>query len=134
VTKAALALQSRITATQPSLGSPDELLDVGVGDNHGLVVNLGGVLVEGVGGLRAEVAVLEVEVKRADAVRAADAGELRAALDPLGGVVSHNLIVSPRRRGNGVLWSGGEGNLGRPQLALQRIHGQMSYPDNYGSS
>jgi hypothetical protein len=97
-------------------------------------VNLGGVLVEGVGGLRAEVAVLEVEVKRADAVRAADAGELGAALDPLGSVVSHHLIVSPRRRGNGVLWSGGEGNRGRPQLALQHIHGQMSYPDNYGSS
>ena len=104
----------RITATQPCLGSPDELLDVGVGDNHGLVVNLGGVLIEGVGGLRAEVAVLEVEVKRAHAVRAADAGELGAALDPLGSVVSHNLIVSPKRRGNGALWSGGEGNRGRP--------------------
>ena len=71
-------------------GSPDELLDVGVGDNHGLVVNLGGMLIEGVGGLGAEVAVLKVEVKRADAVRAADAGELRTALDPLGCVVSHN--------------------------------------------
>ena len=47
-------------------------------------------LIEGVGGLGAEVAVLEVEVKRADAVRAADAGELRTALDPLGCVVSHS--------------------------------------------
>ena len=52
-------------------------------------------MIEGVGGLGAEVAVLEVEVKRADAVRAADAGELRASLDPLGSVVSHHLIVSP---------------------------------------
>ena len=95
-------------------GSPDELLDVGVGDNHGLVVNLGGMLIEGVGGLGAEVAVLEVEVKRADAVRAADAGELRTALDPLGCVVTHNLIVSPRTRGNGALWSGDECNTGRP--------------------
>jgi hypothetical protein len=83
----------------PASGSPDELPDVGVGDNHRLVVNLGGVLIERVGGLGAEIAVLEVEVKRADAVRAADAGELRASLDPLGSVVSHNLIVSPRREG-----------------------------------
>jgi hypothetical protein len=100
--------------------SPDKLLDVGVGDNHGLVVNLGGMLIEGVGGLGAEVAVLEVEVKRADAVRAADAGELHATLDPLGCVVSHNPIVSPRASGNGALWSGGKGNTGRPQLAFQR--------------
>jgi hypothetical protein len=56
-------------------------------------------LIEGVGGLGAEVTILEVEVKRADAMRAADAGELRASLDPLGSVVSHDLIVSPRRRG-----------------------------------
>ena len=95
-------------------GSPDELLDFGVGDNHGLVVNLGGMLIEGVGGLGAEVAVLEVEIKRADAVRAAHAGELRTTLDPLGCVVSHNLIVSPRTRGNGALWSGDECNTGRP--------------------
>ena len=47
-------------------------------------------LIEGVGGLGAEVAVLEVEVKRADAIRAADAGELRTALDLLGCVVSHS--------------------------------------------
>ena len=72
-------------------------------------------LIEGVGGLGAEVAVLEVEVKRADAVRAADAGELcTTTLDPLGCVVSHNLIVSPGTRGNGALWSGDEGNGGRP--------------------
>ena len=52
-------------------------------------------LIESVGGLGAEVAVLEVEVKRADSVRAADAGEQRASLDPLSSVVSHHLIVSP---------------------------------------
>ena len=83
-------------------GSPDELLDVGVGDNQGLVVNLGGMLIQGVGGLGAEVAVLEVEVKRANAVRAADAGELRASLDSVCSVVSHDLIVSPSRRGSGA--------------------------------
>jgi hypothetical protein len=53
-------------------------------------------LIEDVGGLGAEVTVLEIEVKRADAVWAVDASELRAALDPLGSVVPHNLIVSPR--------------------------------------
>ena len=67
-------------------------------------------LIEGVGGLSAEVAVLEVEIQRADAVRTVDAGELRAALDPMGGVVSHNLIVSRRKKGNGALWSRGESN------------------------
>ena len=71
---------------------------------------MAGMLIEGMGGLGAEVAVLEVEVMRADAVRAAHACELRASLDPLGSVVSHNLIVSPWTRGNGALWSRGEGN------------------------
>ena len=74
---------------------------------------MGGMLIEGVGGLGAEVAVPEVEVKSSDAVRAADAGELRAGLGPLGSVVSHNLIVSPRRRANGALWSGTKGNGGQ---------------------
>jgi hypothetical protein len=91
-------------------------------------------LIEGVGGLGAEVAILEVEIKRADAVRAADAGELRAALDPLGGVVSHNLIVSRRRKGNGALWSRGEGNGADPSLPGSAPNGQMRYPAHYGSS
>ena len=69
-------------------------------------------LIEGVGGLGAEVAVPEVEVKSADAVRAADAGELRAAFDSLGSVVSQSLIVTPKRRANGALWSGTNGNEG----------------------
>ena len=80
-------------------GAPDALLDVGVGDSHGLVVDLGGVLIEGVGGLSAEVAVLEVEVEGADTVRAMDASELNASLDPLGGVRSHGLIVVPAGEG-----------------------------------
>jgi len=71
-------------------------------------------LIEGVGGLGTEVAVLKIEVKRADAVRAADAGELRTAFDPLGCIVSHNMIVSPTTRGNRALWSGDKGNVGRP--------------------
>jgi hypothetical protein len=94
---------------------------------HGLLVNLGGMLIEGVGGLGAEVAVLEFEVKRADAVRAADAGELRASLDPVCSVVSQDLIVSPRRRGSGALWSGGEGNgaVGSRSMSVMAILQQV---------
>lgn len=91
-------------------------------------------LIEGVGSLGAEVAVLEVEIKRADAVGAADALELRAAIDPLGSVVSHNLIVGRRRKGNGALWSCGEGNGADPSLPRSAPDGQMRYPDHYGSS
>jgi len=82
-------------------------MDVGSGDNHGLVVNLGGMLIEGTGGLGAEVAILEVEVKRADPVWAADAGELRASLDPLGSVASHKLDCkshAERERSTVVAW------------------------------
>ena len=46
--------------------------------------------------LSAEVAVPKVEVDGADAVRAADAGELYGSFDPLGSVVCHGLIESPR--------------------------------------
>lgn len=95
---------------QPSNGSamgrrkssseaPDAMLACGGGDDHGLVVDLGSVLIDGVGGLGAEVAVLEVEVEGEDTVRAADAGELHASLDPLGVVVSHGLIVVPGGEG-----------------------------------
>ena len=65
-----------------------------VGDDHGLVVDPGGVLIEGGGGLGAEVAVLEVEVEGADAVRASNAREVHVPLDPLNGVVSHSLLVN----------------------------------------
>jgi hypothetical protein len=115
-------------------GSPDELLDVGVGDNHGLVVNLGGMLIEGVGGLGAEVAVPEVEVKCTDAVRATDAGELRTAFDPLGCVVSvsHNLIVSPRRRGNEHCGRMTKVIGADPSLPSRFSNRQMRYPDHHG--
>ena len=51
-------------------------MDVGGRDDRGLVVDLSGVLIEGGGGLGAEVAVPKVEIGGADAVRAEDAGEL----------------------------------------------------------
>ena len=69
------------------------MLDVRGRDDHGFVMGFDGVLVESGGGLGAEVAVLDVEVKRADAVRAADASELHASLDPRGSVVPHGPIV-----------------------------------------
>ena len=118
---------------QQSSGAPDTLLAVVDRDDRGLVVDLRSVLIEGNGGLGAEVAVPEVEVEGANAVRAEDAGELYAPLDPLRGVVSHGLIVSPRWRGNGARWSGGEGNGGQPWLddqvqaspACQTTNGQL---------
>ena len=77
-----------------SSGAPDALLDVGGGDDSGLVVDLNGVLIEGGGGLGPEVAVLGVEVEGANAVRAVNARKLHTAcLDTLGGVVSHGLIL-----------------------------------------
>jgi len=64
------------------------LLGVEGGEHYGFVVNCGGVLIDGGGGLGAEVAVAGIEVKGADVVGAAGAGELHAALDASDGVVS----------------------------------------------
>ena len=91
-------------------------------------------LIEGMGGLGAKVAVFEVEVKRADAVRAADASELRTALDPPGCVVTHNLIVVPGREG--TEHCGRVTNVMRadPLLSSSVRNRQMRYPDHYGSS
>jgi len=67
-------------------GAPDVLLGVEGGEHYGLVVDFGGVLVDGGGGLGAEVAVARVEVESGDVVRAARAGELHAAFDASDGV------------------------------------------------
>ena len=64
------------------------LLGVQGGEHYGFVVDAGGVPVDGGGGLGAEVAVAGIEVKGADVVGAAGAGELHAALDASDGVVS----------------------------------------------
>lgn len=79
--------------------APDAPLDVKVGGCDGLVVDLGGMFIEGVGCLGAEVAVFRVEVEGADTVRTMDASELNAFLEPLGGVLSHGLIVVSAREG-----------------------------------
>jgi len=76
------------------LSAPDALLGVEGGEHYGLVVDRGGVLIDGGGGLGAEVAVAGVEIESADVVGAAGAGELHAALDASNGVVPlHNSSV-----------------------------------------
>jgi len=95
------------------LGAPDVLLGVEGGEHYGLVVDGGGVAVDGGGGLGAEVAVAEIEVESADVVGAVGAGELHAALDASDGVEAlHNFECSPLG-GNGKArgW-GSEGNEG----------------------
>jgi hypothetical protein len=68
------------------LRAPDALLGVEGGVHHGLVVDAGGVDIDGGGGLCAEVAVADVEVDGADVVSAAGAYELHASLDTCHGV------------------------------------------------
>jgi hypothetical protein len=88
-----------------SLGAPDSLLGVERGEHYGLVVDGGGVHVDGGGGLGAEVAVAGVEIERADVMGAAGAGKLHAALDASDGVVSlHNFSV--------VAWRGKRAHVG----------------------
>jgi hypothetical protein len=57
------------------------------------VVHLGSVPIDSGSGLGAEVAVPGVEIECTDAVFAADTLELYSPFDPIGGVMSHGLIV-----------------------------------------
>ena len=60
------------------------------------MVDFGGVLVDGGGGLGTEVSVAGIEVEGADVVGAVGAGELHAALDASDGVEAlHNFECSP---------------------------------------
>jgi hypothetical protein len=56
------------------------------GVGYGFVVDFGGVLDDGGGGLGAQVAEVGVEIEGVDVVRAVGAGELHASLDALDGV------------------------------------------------
>lgn len=76
--------------TDRFLGSPDALLHVEGRNRDGLVVDFGGVLIEGSCSLCAEVAVAQVEFQRGDAVRTVGAGKLHASGDAFCGVVSHS--------------------------------------------
>jgi hypothetical protein len=95
------------------LAAPEALLGVEGGEHYGLVVDGGGVAVDGGGGLGAEVAVAEVEVEGADVVGAMGAGELHASLDAGDGVEAFHRIQSSLFVGKGKTrgW-GGEGNAG----------------------
>jgi len=64
----------------------DVLLGVERGEHYGLVVNFGGVVVDGSGGLGAEVAVAGIEIERADVMGAVGAGKLHTTLDASDGV------------------------------------------------
>ena len=89
------------------------LLGVERGEHYGFVVDVGGVAVDGGGGLSAEVAVAGVEVEGADVVGAVGAGELHAALDACDGVEAfHNSecsLLAGKAKARG--W-GSEGNRG----------------------
>ncbi|MFZ0899929.1 MAG: hypothetical protein WBW98_04095 [Candidatus Sulfotelmatobacter sp.] len=80
---------------------PDVLLGVEGGEHYGLVVDAGGVLIDGSGGLGAEVAVAGIEVESADVMGAVGAGELHAAFDASDGVEAFHSssVVFWRRSG-----------------------------------
>jgi hypothetical protein len=70
------------------------LLGVEGGEHYRFMVDCGGVLIDGGGGLGAEVAVAGIEVEGTDVMGAPCAGELHAAFDASDGVVSlHNSSV-----------------------------------------
>lgn len=83
---------------EPS-ASPDPLLGVERGKHYGLMMDIGGVAIDGGCGLGAQVAVASVEVKGADVVGAVGAGELHASLNARDGVKAlHNASVVLWRR------------------------------------
>jgi len=93
--------------------APDVLPGIERREHDGLVVDAGGVLIDGGGGLGAEVAVARVEVERADVVGAVGAGELHSALDASDGVEAfHKFECSPFAEEWKARWWGSEGNEG----------------------
>ena len=88
------------------LGAPDALLGIERGEHHRFVVDVGGVLVDGGGGLRAQVAVAGVEVEGADVVSAVGAGEPHASLDARDGVETLHSSECMARGGEVVGTSG----------------------------
>jgi hypothetical protein len=87
------------------------LLGVEGGEHHGLVMDGGGVLVNGGGGLGAEVAVAGIEVEGADVVGTMGAGKLHATFDASDGIEAlHSSECSPLAEERKARWSGSEGN------------------------
>jgi hypothetical protein len=111
------------------------LLGVEGGEHYGLVVDFGGVLVDGGGGLGAEVAVASVEVESGDVMGAMRAGELRAAFDASDGVEAfHRIECSPLRGDGKTRGWGSEGNEGGvPEWERARLaRGQRGRGVAYG--
>jgi hypothetical protein len=103
----------------PRSGAPDALLGVERGEHYGLVVDAGGMEIDGGGGLRAEVSVARVEIECADLVGAAGASELHAALDASDGVVSsHHSSV--------VFWRESVAHVGEAAKVMQGRAGEGS--------
>ncbi|MGB8733694.1 MAG: hypothetical protein WCC99_20750 [Candidatus Sulfotelmatobacter sp.] len=91
--------------------APDVLLDVEGREHDGLVVDAGGVLVDGRGSLGTEVAIAGVEVECADVVGAVGAGELHAALDASDGIEAlHKFECSLLAAKWKARWWGSESN------------------------
>jgi hypothetical protein len=89
------------------------LLGVEGGEHYGFVMDVGGVLVDGGGGLGAEVAVAGIEFESGDVVGAVGAGELHAAFDASDGVEAFHRIECSLLRGDGKARGvGSEGNEG----------------------
>lgn len=74
-------------------GAPDNPLRIEGGIHCGLVVCLGSVPINRGSGLGTEVAGLDFEIECTDAVFAPDTLEPYSLFDPIGGVVSHALIL-----------------------------------------
>ena len=81
------------------LGAVGVGLSVEGGEHYRLMVDFGGVLVDGGGGLGAEVAVAGIKIESTDVVRAMGTGKLHTALDASDGVEAfHNFKCSPLAR------------------------------------
>ena len=77
-------------------------------------MHLGSVSVDSCSGLGAEIAVPGVEIECTDSVFAADTLEKYSTFDPIGGVVSHGLIVVLHLRRKGAPRWAVEGNQRNP--------------------
>src|SRR5208282_38645 len=109
-------------------GAPDVLPGVEGREHHRLVVNAGGVLVDGGSGLGAEVAVAGIEVECADIVGAVGAGELHTALDASDGVEAfHKFECSLLAAKWKARWWGSEGNEGVGKWGVSKWEMGQSY-------
>ena len=92
-------------------------------------MHFGSVPIDSGSGLGAEVAVLGIEIVCTDAVFAADTLEPYSTFDPIGGVVSHAVIVGPLLRRKGALRWAVEGNLRSPlSMSVMAIFRQLTRP------